>query len=76
MKKLLALFAVLLAFLLTAIIPPLAAEPAPRNVRVLVVNREEKQLVILDPSTREIVAKVPTGNATSRKPRAKFRLSR
>ena len=65
MKKLLALFVVLLALLLTAIIPPLAAaEPAPRNVRVLVVNREEKQLVILDPATREIVAKVPTGNGS------------
>ncbi|HWS72036.1 MAG TPA: YncE family protein, partial [Thermoanaerobaculia bacterium] len=51
--------------LLVAIIPPLAAaETAPRTVRVLVVNREEKQLVILDATTREIVAKVPTGSGS------------
>lgn len=41
-----------------------AATPPARHVRVLVVNREEKQLVILDPLTREIVAKVPTGNGS------------
>lgn len=66
MNKLLALLLALLAFVLVAIIPPLAAAeaPAPRHVRVLVVNREEKQLVILDPQTREIVGKVPTGNGS------------
>jgi YVTN family beta-propeller protein len=60
------LMIVLLAILLVAIIPPLAAAgtAAPRHVRVLVVNREEKQLVILDPVTREIVARVPTGNGS------------
>jgi YVTN family beta-propeller protein len=66
MNKLLALLLALLALLLVAIIPPLAAAETapPRRVRVLVVNRDEKQLVILDPVTREIVAKVPTGNGS------------
>lgn len=73
MHKLFALFAALLASLLLSLIPPLraapadpAAAPAPqaRRVRVLVVNRDEKQLVILDPVTREIVAKVATGNGS------------
>lgn len=73
MHKLFALFVALLASLFVALIPPLQAAPADpastpaphaRRVRVLVVNRDEKQLVILDPVTREIVAKVGTGNGS------------
>jgi YVTN family beta-propeller protein len=66
MNKLIALLVALLAMFLVTVIPPLAAAevPATRQVRVLVVNRAEKQLVILDPATREIVGKVPTGDGS------------
>jgi YVTN family beta-propeller protein len=37
------------------------APPAPR-VRVLVVDKEEKQLAIIDPATRTILASVPVGD--------------